>query len=384
MRSHRTFWPCLLLALAIAPRAAPAQVPAAKLDHVLQRASADQGQQRVIIRVRPGYEALVRETLRVRGHQAGASHQLIGGLAALVPGAALGQLASDPRIASVSVDAVVRPSAEPQWSPGSAPPSINLLRDTLGLDGLDVTGAGVGVAVIDSGIAPSQDLLGRIAAFYDFTNGRSRPAYPSDEYGHGTHIAGLIAGSGQLSASTYRGVAPRVRLVGLKVLDEDGDGYTSDVVRAIEFVVANRAALGIDIINLSLGHPIFEPAATDPLVLAVEQAVRAGLVVVTAAGNVGLSPGTGEPGYAGILSPGNAPSAITVGATTTADTAVRSDDRVAPFSSRGPSWYDALRQAGRGGAGAPARLGGRAGEHALQSRCRRSGSSARSAEPISG
>jgi subtilisin family serine protease len=91
----------------------------------------------------------------------------------------------------------------------------------------------------------------------------------------------------------------------------------------------------------SLGHPILEPAATDPLVQAVEAAVRAGLVVVAAAGNVGVSPSTGEPAYAGILSPGNAPSAITVGSATTFDTNRHSDDRVANYSSRGPTWYDA-------------------------------------------
>ena len=139
----------------------------------------------------------------------------------------------------------------------------------------------------------------------------------------------------------YQGVAPGVRLVVFKVLDGTGQGRTSDVVRAIEFIAANRRLLGVDVINLSLGHPIFEPAATDPLVQAIEKASRAGLVVVAAAGNFGLNPTTGQPGYAGITSPGNAPSAITVGALQTQGTVTRSDDRVAPFSSRGPTWYDA-------------------------------------------
>ena len=113
------------------------------------------------------------------------------------------------------------------------------------------------------------------------------------------------------------------------------------MINAIEFATANKARLGIDIINLSLGHPIYESAATDPLVQAVEAAVRAGIVVVVSAGNHGVSPSTELPAYAGILSPGNAPSAITVGAAKTFDTNIRSDDRVAPYSSRGPSWYDA-------------------------------------------
>ena len=117
-------------------------------------------------------------------------------------------------------------------------------------------------------------------------------------------MAGLIAGNGDLSAGKrYRGVAPKARLVALKVLDENGAGNTSDVIGAIEFVTAYKDRLGIDVINLSLGHPIYEPAATDPLVQAVEAAVRAGIVVVVSGGNFGVSPFTGLPGYAGILSP---------------------------------------------------------------------------------
>ena len=161
----------------------------------------------------------------------------------------------------------------------------------------------------------------------------------SDAYGHGTHIAGLIAGSGS-SGGSYLGVAPGARLIGLRVLDGTGQGRTSDVIRAIDFATASKAALGIDVINLSLGHPIYESAATDPMVQAVERAVRAGIVVVASAGNWGEDPATHVVGYAGVTSPGNAPSALTVGAFTTADTVARGDDRAAAYSSRGPTWYD--------------------------------------------
>jgi serine protease AprX len=113
------------------------------------------------------------------------------------------------------------------------------------------------------------------------------------------------------------------------------------VLAALDFAIASKSKLKIDVINLSLGHPIYEPAATDPLVRAVERAVASGIVVVVAAGNAGLNPQTGEVGYAGITSPANAPSAITVGAVDTKNTVTRSDDVVAPFSSRGPTWYDA-------------------------------------------
>ena len=136
------------------------------------------------------------------------------------------------------------------------------------------------------------------------------------------------------------GSAPNARLIGLRVLDEHGAGETSQVIQAIEFAIAQQNALGIDVINLSLGHPIYEPAASDPLVRAVERAVDAGIVVVASAGNFGYNRVVGSTGYAGITSPGNAPSAITVGALRGADTATRGDDDVAPYSSRGPSWYD--------------------------------------------
>ena len=112
------------------------------------------------------------------------------------------------------------------------------------------------------------------------------------------------------------------------------------MIRAIEFAIANKNVLKIHVINLSLGHPIFEAAATDPLVQAVEHASRAGIVVVVSAGNFGRNRTTGQIGYAGIASPGNAPSGISVGSVQTFDTVSRGDDRIAPYSSRGPSWYD--------------------------------------------
>src|SRR5262249_18630785 len=122
--------------------------------------------------------------------------------------------------------------------------------------------------------------------------------------------------------------------------DATGVGSVDNVISAIEFVTANKVALGVDVINLSLGHPILESATTDPLVAAVENAIRAGIVVAVAAGNYGMNPTADLPGYAGIVSPGNAPSAITIGSFNPKKTATRFDDRIDPYSSRGPSWYD--------------------------------------------
>ena len=237
-------------------------------------------------------------------------------------------------ISSISIDAIVNATAD---NGGGGPYS---LRATLGLPQDTPAGTGVGVAVVDSGIASSPDFGDRISAFYDFTR-IALPAAPSDGYGHGTHVAGLIASAGSLTADVrYQGLGPKVRLIGMKVLDETGAGKTSDVIRAVETATLLRAVLGIDVINLSLSHPIYERASRDPLVRAVEAASRSGIVVVVAAGNYGTNRATGEVGYGGIASPGNAPSAITVGAAMTQDTTTRRDDRIAPYSSRGPSWYD--------------------------------------------
>src|SRR5262249_14498282 len=148
--------------------------------------------------------------------------------------------------------------------------------------------------------------------FYDFSKGVAKAAGAFDNLGHGTHIAATIASSGKQNGFLYRGIAPAVRLIGMSVLDGEGRGQTSNVISALAFATANKAALGIDVINLSLGHPIYESVKTDPLVAAVEQAVHAGIVVVVSAGNFGINPDTGLTGYGGITSPGNAPSAITV------------------------------------------------------------------------
>jgi serine protease AprX len=106
------------------------------------------------------------------------------------------------------------------------------------------------------------------------------------------------------------------------VLDRDGRGLTSSVLQALEFAIDHKDDLKIDIINLSLGHPIYESPETDPLVRAVEDAVRAGIVVVASAANYGINEETAKWVYAGITSPGNAPSAITIGAVDTQQTRI--------------------------------------------------------------
>jgi serine protease AprX len=199
-------------------------------------------------------------------------------------------------------------------------------------------GAGIGVAVLDSGIATHSAIGTRVVGRVNLVS--SEPGVTGDPFGHGTHVAGMIGGANLKTTSTYSGgSAPAVKFIDVRVLGRTGVGYTSDVLAGIDWAIANRAKYGIRVLNLSLGHPVAEPAATDPLCIAVERAVKAGIVVVTSAGNYGVTP-TGAPVLGGITSPGNSPAAITVGAVDTKGTLSTSDDQVAAYSSRGPTRFD--------------------------------------------
>jgi serine protease AprX len=288
---------------------------------------------RVIVRTRPGRSLGGR--LRDRGSLK--LHAFINATTLSIQADDLAELESDDDVESVSLDVPVTSDATPA-SPAAAQSSQDVLLATLGLPMRGSPGRGW-----RRGDRPGNCAERRLSnsAFFDFTAPRSWSPY--DDYGHGTHVSGLIAGNGARWAPAarplYRGIAPQARIISLKVLDAHGVALTSTVLDAIEFAIANRRALGIDVINLSLGHPILEPAATDPLVQAVEAAVRAGIVVVVSAGNVGRNVVTGA-GYAGILSA--APSAITVGAFD-ARTCLRGRRCGSGYSSRGPAWQTRSR-----------------------------------------
>ena len=201
------------------------------------------------------------------------------------------------------------------------------------------TGRGVGVAVIDTGIAgdvpdfQTPNWQGSRVIASAVTNPCARDA--NDHYGHGTHVAGLIAGNSLLYPSDhplfgrYMGVAPRANLVSVKVSDDDGNTTVLDVIHGIQFAVDNKAAYNIRVVNLSLSSTAPESYLTDPLDAAVEQAWFSGLVVVTAAGNEALT----NDGVT--FSPANDPWVITAGALDDRGTWTRLDDILASWSSRG-------------------------------------------------
>ncbi len=219
-----------------------------------------------------------------------------------------------------------------------------------------LTGKGVTVAVLDSGIHQMNDLKdittgsSRIIFTKDFTTDNTNA---EDKCGHGTHIAGIIGGSGFDSTGedysrTFYGIARQVQFVNVRVLDSQGKGTVSQVISGIQWAIANKDRYKIRVMNLSLGHPVGEGHMTDPLCLAVKAAWEAGIVVVCAAGNNGRSneiQTEGDPNdgwgtaYGSIQSPGNSPFVITVGAMKKTE-AGRTNDLIATYSSRGPSRLD--------------------------------------------
>lgn len=208
--------------------------------------------------------------------------------------------------------------------PADAPQST--ARATLGLSGDSPTGRGMTVAVVDTGVDDSPDLASRVL-HVDVSGNRIRTD-SHDDYGHGTFVAGLIAGDGQSSAGRYQGAAPAARLLDVRVAADDGSTSLLTVLRGLQVVSASADALDIRVLNLSLssGSPL--PYQLDPLTQALEALWRQGVTVVTAAGNDGPTAGS-------VSSPGLDPVLLTAGALDEAGTAARDDDTVADYSSRG-------------------------------------------------
>jgi serine protease AprX len=331
----------LALGAALLGLATPAQAQNAKTDEVIQQAIKDgRNDFDVIVRYKTlkahdrgkqklqKLKAQLKREFREQKTLTGKLNRIQ--LFEALNDAELDHLSYDAPVAATQVLSTTQPST------GGVSVDASGARDARSRYG--VTGAGVTVAIIDSGVQPSPDLPStRIKAFVDFINKYDKPY---DDYGHGTHVAGIIAGGGAKSLGTFTGVAPGASIVAIKVLDSKGQGSTSNVLAALNWVLANHRAYNIKVVNLSLGHPVYEKAVYDPLVVSVEELTRQGVVVVTAAGNLGKLKTNGQIMYGSVTSPGNAPSAITVGAANTNGTLVRSDDVVADFSGRGPTRLD--------------------------------------------
>jgi serine protease AprX len=312
-----------------------------KLDRILRDRAGKAGTSRVIITLKPGHDENASKEVKRLGGRLRRRLASINGQAIELPNAVIARLAERSEILSIHYD---RPTGG-ELNRAAVIVGARAVQTEFGY-----TGAGIGVAVVDSGISSWHDDLGyngssllvrtkngqRVPLFVDFVNGRTGQY---DDNGHGTHVAGVISGNGHMSSGSRAGIAPSAHLVGLKVLDDRGRGVISDVIAALDWVVANKAAYNIRVVNLSVGAAVTESYMTDPLTLAAKRAVDAGVVVVTAAGNLGKNH-DGASQYGAITAPGNAPWVLTVGAYSHQGTLTRIDDVIAGYSSRGPTAFD--------------------------------------------
>ncbi len=204
-----------------------------------------------------------------------------------------------------------------------------------------LNGSGVSVAVLDSGVAADHRLMqwvgwGTKVKSIDLTGQNIN----GDPYGHGSHVASLVAGEYDQQNGSYAGAVGGGNVLSVRVLDSNGKGTASTVIAGIDWCIANKQwytnGNNIRVLNLSLGTIAKDSYKTDPLCLAARRAVNAGIVVIASAGNNGKD-ANGKKIYGAINSPGIDPSVITVGAANTIGTNYRSDDVVASYSSRGPT-----------------------------------------------
>jgi serine protease AprX len=257
-------------------------------------------------------------------------YHIINGVEASIPTSEESVLAALPGIIvtrdlSVSVQSATE-------STGPHTPSDAFLAETGAgqLAAMGDTGRGVTVAVLDTGIDNLPDFSGRLIGGVDLTN-TSNPYL--DSYGHGTFVAGLIAGNGASSGGQYSGEAPGASLVSIKVAGADGTTHLGTLISGLQWAADQQSTYGIKVLNISLGYPPGMSTVNNPLDQAVEAVWKAGIAVVASAGNAGPFDGT-------ILSPGDDPLVITAGALDDMATSSPGDDEMTDFSSAGPTSPD--------------------------------------------
>jgi serine protease AprX len=324
------------------PGAPSSRVKNYRIDDELVRRSGDRNQSRttrVIVTLTAGAKLPAEFKRYMRRVGDGDTLDLINGQVLDVPNGLLRQMSANPSVFKLQYD---RPIKTHNYRT-SVSTGARFVQDYLGL-----TGTGIGIAVIDSGISAWHDDLTnhtsklfpygnqRVNKFVDFVNGRT---LPYDDNGHGTHVAGIIAGNGYDSYGEKRGIAPDSNVISLKVLDQNGQGTISNIIAALGWVAKNAKTYNIRVVNMSVGAAIHESYWTDPLTLAVKAITDKGITVVTAAGNMGKN-AHGQLQYGAITAPANAPWVLTVGASSTNGTLTRSDDTMAGFSSSGPTFID--------------------------------------------
>jgi serine protease AprX len=287
---------------------------------------------------------------RLAGVQVVEEFKAIPAFAAVVPQAAVYLLAANPNVRYISPDGAVQvvpdlslsalkpapkppaPKPVPQSKTGidarnlltTYPFEVGATAAWSATDGSVETGSNIAIAVIDSGIDASHpDLANQVLAVNVNRNSTS----PADGYGHGTHVAGIV--NGHDASQQYLGVAPNATLISIKVADDTGAAYESDLLRGLDWVYMNRGGYKIRALNLSVSVSVPESYATSPVDAAVERLWNDGVTVVASAGNLGSAQD------AVWYAPGNDPYIITVGCVDDNGTVPTDDDSLCPISSRG-------------------------------------------------
>lgn len=345
MAPSRSARPLLLAALVAAvvggalPAAAPAHAgaaapPAPQVDAAL-RAPGGGGDVAVVVRERPGAGDAAERAVREAGGLVTRDLPLIDGFAATLPAAAVPALAAADGVDVVSADRAVHVQGQTSGQ-GGAPLAPRVVEAPAAWQA-GATGAGVTVALVDTGVADLPDVAGRVVPVHDDRTGRTATCHDlsgeghcGDSYGHGTFMAGLIAGNGAGAGGAPTGTAPQARVLSVKVAGADGAADVSTVLAAIQWVVSFKDRYDVRVLNLSLGTDSTQSWKDDPLNYAVQRAWHEGVLVVVAASNTGPAPGS-------IAKPGDDPWVLTVGAVDDRGTPGRGDDQAPAFSGRGPT-----------------------------------------------
>jgi serine protease AprX len=299
-----------------------------------------------IVIARPGQFGVAARSVVAVGGRIGRTLGIINGFQAVLPPGAAGRVAAAAGVAGLSRDLEVRAQSTFYDSTTDPDSMYNVARVT-GADDFwraGYTGAGVGVAVIDSGITPVDGLAdaSRIFDGPDLSfESQADNLIQLDTFGHGTHMAGIIGGrsaaatpgSYATDTTNFLGMAPDATIVSLKVADAHGATDVSQVIAAIDWVVQHRAdpGLNIRVLNLSYGTDSSQAYTLDPLAFAAEQAWNAGIFVVAATGNAGFI----NDKTSTITNPAYSPNIMAVGASDPVGTTISPNDRVASFSSSG-------------------------------------------------
>lgn len=264
----------------------------------------------------------------------GRSLNRLGLISAVLPLSKIRELENDPEVAYISPDRPVESFGHIEKTVGAGDSDGRTEAGNL----TNCDGTGVGIAVLDSGIDDTHNLIKTTSSHPGIVYSKTYTGLAAnrDYYGHGTHVATILDGDRSFKSGAYAGIAYDAKIISLAVLDNQGKGLSSNVVAALDWCIANKSTYNIRVINMSLGTPPKDTYTTDPLCLASRRAHNAGIVVVASAGNNGKD-SLGRKLYGGINSPGIDPSVITVGATNSYGTDLRSDDAMASYSSHGPT-----------------------------------------------